>query len=98
MDIENNGNESPTNAEVISPMVASIVPKEGNSQKGKSKVYMMSPSEQTGRKTVSEPIRISTVRRGKSWEKSCKRFGSLCMAVFLFAGGIVSISLIEFFG
>lgn len=83
-----------SSSEVRSPMVAPSPPKPHDAiMKQQSKVLMMSTTDRSGGIVEGESSsgRMTIATKKVTWEKSCKRFGSLCMAVFLFAGGIVSL-------
>lgn len=92
-DLESGADSS---SEVISPMVTRSTPKqhEKTYNQQQSKILMMSTTDrrtESNATTETSTGRATIATKKVSWEKRCKRFGSLCMAIFLFAGGIVSL-------
>ena len=76
-------------SEVISPMVAGRSSPTARPQKQQSKILMMSTTDRESLSNRSSSTRAPIAHKKPSWEKTCRTYGSMCMAIFLFAGGIV---------
>jgi hypothetical protein len=79
-----------TEGEVANPMVGGRMSPKSTA---KGKVMMMSTTDRESISNRGSSSRSLIQHKKPTWDKTCKTFGSLCMAVFLFAGGIVSFTL-----
>jgi hypothetical protein len=65
-------------------------PRPTQGKKESSKILMMSTTDRESLSTRGVSFREPIARKKPSMEKTLKTYCSLCMAVFLFAGGLVS--------
>jgi hypothetical protein len=90
--------DSPTasrdDGEVISPLAGGRMSPNRPAAKHEAKVMMMSTTDRESLSSRGNSMRTPIIRKKQSWEKTCKTYGSLCMAIFLFAGGLVSITYV----
>jgi hypothetical protein len=66
-------------------------PKPTLGKKEPSKILMMSTTDRESLSTRGVSFREPIARKKPSMEKTLKTYCSLCMAVFLFAGGLVGL-------